>query len=143
MQRALDAGTVVIAELADVVGDVVEVGGRHRPVAEQHLAAGHARFRLAAEVEDDLQQFARVGALVEGAGKLRWKGAGEQLDLFVPARDPWPLLLLWLSHYPNEGTSPFSRTGLDTRTASSLTRSSCVNSTVNPRPRRASIMCES
>src|SRR6267378_3928901 len=103
MQRALDPGPVVVAELPNVVGDVIEIGTRHGVI-------------------------------------------GEQLDLLVPAAalhttGSAAYALDRLGGHPNDGTSPFSRTG--TRTASSLTRSSCVNSMLNPRPRRASIMCES
>src|SRR6266550_6466829 len=146
MQRALDAGPVIVAELPDVVGHVVEVGTRHWVVGQQHLASGHASFRLAAEVEHDLQQLARIGAFVQGAGEVGGESAGEELDLLVPATALDTTgraadALDRLGGHPNDGTSPFSRTG--TRTASSLTRSSCVNSMVNPRPRRASIMCES
>src|SRR5256885_4112364 len=146
MQRALDPGPVVVAELPDVVGDVVEIGSRHGVVGEQHLASRHARLGLTAQVEHDLQQLSRVGALVQGAREIGGERAGEQLDLLVPATTLHTTggaayALDRLGAHPNDGTSPFSRTG--TRTASSLTRSSCVSSMLNPRPRRASIMCES
>src|SRR4029077_16774266 len=54
VQGALNAGPVVISELADVVGDVVEVRSRDGPIGQQDLAPGHASLRLAAEVEHDL-----------------------------------------------------------------------------------------
>ena len=141
MQGALDAGAVVISELADIVGHVLEIGRGNRMIREQNLATGYPRRRLATEVEHDLQQFARVDPFVQRARKLGRQGTREQLDLLIPVRGA--RLLPCLSHHPKEGTSPFSRTGLGTLTASSLTSNSCVSKTVNPRPRRASIMCES
>src|SRR2546423_11354995 len=144
MQRALDAGAVVVAELADVVGNVVEIGRRHRVICQQDLATWNARLGLPAKVKDDLQQLARIDSLMEGAGEVGRQRTGQQLDLLVPigGADLSVVLAFGLTH-PNEGTSPFSRTGFGTRTASSLTSRSCVSKTVNPRPRRASIMCES
>jgi hypothetical protein len=64
VQRAFDACAVVVAELPDVVGDVFEVGSRHRVVGEEHLTSRHASLRLAAEVQHDLEQLARIGAFV-------------------------------------------------------------------------------
>src|SRR5712692_352895 len=110
-------------------------------VGQQHFAFGHARCRLAAEVKDDLEQLSRVDALVQSSGQVWRQGAGEELDLLVPVGAT--RLPACFSHHPNDGTSPFSRTGFGTRSASSLTRRSWVRRTVNPRPRRASIMCES
>ena len=144
MQRAFDARPIVVAELPDVVGDVVEVGRRDRMIRKQDLATRDAGFGLPAEVQDDLQELSRIDPLVESARQVGWQRAREQLDLFVPVggADLALVLAFGLAH-PNEGTSPFSRTGFGTRTASSLTNKSCVSKTVNPRPRRASIMCES
>ena len=143
MQRALDAGAVVVTELAHIVRDVVEVRRRNRMVGQQHLAARDAGFGLAAKVEDDLQQLARVDPIVQRPGEVGREGSCEQLDLLVPSGHARMLRLSCFSHQPNEGTSPFSRTGFDTRMASSLTSSNCVSKTLNPRPLRASIMCES
>src|SRR5262249_52110910 len=63
VQRALDAGAIVVAELADVGDDVIEVGLGHFDVAEHHLPAGIARLRKAAQIHDDLEQFAAVRAV--------------------------------------------------------------------------------
>src|SRR5216683_2877379 len=146
VEGALDAGAVVVAELADVVGDVFEVRCRNRAVREQHLAPRHACFRLPAEVEHDLEQLAGICALVQRARQVGGQRARQELDLLVPGVCALPApgggyKRRFGPAHASEGTSPFSRTG--TRTASSLTRSSCVKSTLNPRPRRASIMCES
>jgi hypothetical protein len=142
MERALDAGPVVVAELAHIVGHVLQVRRRDRMVREQDLASGHPSVGLTAEVEDDLQQLTRIDALVQGASEVGWKRTGEQLDLVVPIGCTSRLLSFQGGH-PNDGTSPFSRTGFGTLKASSLTNSNCVSKTLNPRPRRASIMCES
>ena len=141
MQGSLDPRAIVVAELADVVGHVLEVGRRYGMVREEHLATGNPRLRLATQVEHDLEQLARMDALVERARQVGRQRTREELDLFVPVHSAG--LLSCLCHQPNEGTSPFSRTGFGTRTARSLTSSNCVSKTVNPRPRRASIMCES
>src|SRR5439155_7572669 len=64
MQRAFDAGPIVVAKLTDVVGHVVEVGRRDRMVRQQDLATWDARLWLAAEVQDDLQELSRIDALM-------------------------------------------------------------------------------
>src|SRR2546421_4836277 len=112
-------------------------------VREQDLASRHASLGLAAEVEHDFEQLARVDALVQRPREVRRQSPREQLDFLIPVRGTRRLGLMGLRAHPNEGTSPFSRTGLGTRTASSLTSNNCVSNTLNPRPRRASIMCES
>src|SRR5205823_2979308 len=70
VERTLDAGPVVVAELTYVVGHMLQVGRRDRMVGQQHLAPGNARFRLAPEVEHDLEQLTGVGALVQGPREL-------------------------------------------------------------------------
>ena len=84
MERTLDAGPVVVAELTYVVGHMLQVGRRDRMVGQQHLAPGNARFRLAPEVEHDLEQLTGVGALVQGPRELRRKRPRQELDLLVP-----------------------------------------------------------
>src|SRR2546423_12693452 len=108
-------------------------------IRQQHLSSRDACLRFAAEVEHDLEEFPRIDSLVQRARKVRRQGARKKLDLLVPidgAGVPF-------SAHPKESTSPFSRKCFDTRTASSLTSNNCVSKTLNPRPRRASIMCES
>jgi len=83
-----------------------------------------------------------AGEGAEALEEVRRKRPCKELDLLVPIHGAC-LLLSGFGHHPNDGTSPFSRTGFGTRTARSLTSSSWVSRTVNPRPRRASIMCES
>ena len=70
MQRALDSGAVVIAELTDVVRHVVEIRRGDRTVREQHLAPRHAGLGFPPEVEHDLQQLPRIGPLVKRAGEV-------------------------------------------------------------------------
>ncbi len=139
VQRPLDAGPVVIAELADPVGDVVEVGRGHRPVGEEHLPPGHPGLRLAPEVEHDLQQLGGIDPVVEGLVEVGGQRLGEELDLGIPGR--LAAADDGIGHQPNAGTIPFSRAG--TRWASSLTISDWLTSVSKPRLRRASIMCES
>jgi hypothetical protein len=56
VKGALDAGTVVVAELSDIVRDVIEIRARHGAIGQKDLSAGYASFRLAAEVENDLEE---------------------------------------------------------------------------------------
>src|SRR5439155_22554545 len=42
MERAFDAGPIVVAELTDIVGNVIEVGGRDRVIRQQDLATWDA-----------------------------------------------------------------------------------------------------
>src|SRR5207247_1387645 len=108
----------------------------HDDVADDLASAGDGPADTHRQAHDSARAVATRGDA--------WQRAREQLDLFVPVggADLALVLAFGLAH-PNEGTSPFSRTGFGTRTASSLTNKSCVSKTVNPRPRRASIMCES
>ena len=70
-------------------------------VREQDLASRHTRVRLAAEVEDDLEQLARIDALVQGTSEMlsrfagvpykemKWKCAGiNHLAWFTELRGP-------------------------------------------------------
>ena len=60
MQRPLDAGAVVVTKGRYARGDELEVFGGDRRVVEDDLVVGEARFRLASEVEDDLEEQALV-----------------------------------------------------------------------------------
>jgi hypothetical protein len=84
MESALDAGSVVVPELADVVGHVLEVRGGDSAVSKQDLAARHACFRLPTKVEHYLQKLCGVRALVQRTRKVRGQRACEKLDLLVP-----------------------------------------------------------
>jgi len=137
VQRALDPCPVVVTELSDIVRNVLEVRGHDCAVREQDLTARNACFRLPTQVENNLQKLRRVGALVQRTREVGGQSAREKLDLLVPVSGA----PRGSTVHPKEGTRPFSRTG--TLTASSLTKRSCVSSTLNPRPRRASIMFES
>ena len=85
MQRARDAGAVVVAELAHALGHVLEVGLGDRHLGKQDLAARHPRFRLATQVEDDLQQLRRRRALMQRSIQVRRQGLRQQLQLRLPA----------------------------------------------------------
>ena len=60
VQGALDAGAVVVAEGADALDDVVDVGLDDLPVEEHLLAVREARLRAAPEVEHHLEQVRAV-----------------------------------------------------------------------------------
>ena len=64
MEGALDAGAVVVAEVADAVGDELEVFFGDFFAAEDDFAAGVARFGQASEVHDDFEE---VGSAFLGA----------------------------------------------------------------------------
>src|SRR5207247_10363835 len=84
MQRAFDAGPIVVAKLTDIVGNVVEVGGRDRVIRQQDLATWDARLWLPAEVQDDLQELPRIDALMKGAREVWRQGPRQPLNLLVP-----------------------------------------------------------
>ena len=140
MQGALDACPVVVTELPHAVGHVVEVGGGHRLVAQEHLPARHARLRLPAEVEHDLQELVGIDTLVDRLVKVRRQRLGEELDLGIPASR---LPIQGFLHQPKEGTRPFAFSFTGARRASSRIISDCVTRVLKPRARRASIMWES
>lgn len=56
MQRPLNAGAVVVPEIADPVDHELKVGVRNLFVAEHDFAPGIAGFRQPPEVHDDLKQ---------------------------------------------------------------------------------------
>src|SRR5215467_3774728 len=91
MQRPLDAGTVVVAELSNTARHVLQVGLGDRLAAQEDLAARYARLRLAAKIEDDLEQPCRICPLVEGVVQVRRQRLRQQLDLRVPGPggEPW------------------------------------------------------
>ncbi len=58
---ALDPGAVVVAEDADVIHDVADVGLGHLALEEHLLPVGETRLRAAAKIHHDLEQVAAVG----------------------------------------------------------------------------------
>ncbi len=95
VERALDAGAVVVAEVADVVDDEVEVVFGHLAVAEHDFAAGVAGLGQAAKVHHDLEQAAahlrRLEPFPEGRRQRRQQevevigddALGKDADRFV------------------------------------------------------------
>ena len=71
MERALDAGAIVLAERADVVDHVLDVLLGHLAL-EQHLLATATETRLGrpAEVHDDLDHVALGGNCADTVGDL-------------------------------------------------------------------------
>lgn len=86
MERALDAGAIVVAESAHALDDVGEVGAAERALAELRGRAREARLGDAAEIEHDLEQLVqgteRADALAELGGQH-----GEQLRQVVVRGD--------------------------------------------------------
>ena len=66
VQRALDTGAVVFAEMPDALGDIVEILAGHVHLTKQGFAVAIARFGSPTQVQHDLDQ---VGAVV-----LRFQG---------------------------------------------------------------------
>src|SRR5439155_20921524 len=65
VERALDPGAIVLSELPYPVGHVVQVSVIYQPVREIEHATRVAGLRLAAEIEDNLQQVLVVRVLFE------------------------------------------------------------------------------
>ncbi len=81
MEGPLDPGPVVVAEGADVIDDVGDVGLADLALEEGHLAVRKARLRPAAEVEHDLDQGGLVGQGMNGVDDLRRQGRQEQVEV--------------------------------------------------------------
>ena len=90
MERPLDAGAVVVAERADVVDDVRDVGLGDLALEQRHLGIREARLRPAAEVHDDLDQRLAVGQRVDGVDDLRRQRREQRVEVVdrFPAGGP-------------------------------------------------------
>ena len=71
MQRALDAGAVVLAELADARDDVVDVLDGDLALGQHELAPGVAGFRLAAEIHHDFEEVRGVAGIAQRPADMR------------------------------------------------------------------------
>ncbi len=71
MEGPLDPGAVVVAEDADVVHDVPDVGLGDLAVEKHLLAVGEARLRATPQVHDHLEQVAAIGERAEAGHDLR------------------------------------------------------------------------
>ena len=85
MQGAGDAGTVVVAKVADVADDVAQilVGdllGVHHDLVVQEAGLGRA-----AQVENDLKEVLAVGHLPDGAGDAGRQGAQQGVQVIGDA----------------------------------------------------------
>jgi hypothetical protein len=81
VQRPLDAGAVVVAEVADPFDDVVQILGRNRLGPEEDLAAGQTRLRLAAEVHDDFEELVALGQGLERFADLGWQDFEQEAEV--------------------------------------------------------------
>ncbi len=60
MQRALDAGPVIIAKAADAGDNILDVLFRHFPLVEDDFAIQKTGFRRSAQVQHDFNQLFEV-----------------------------------------------------------------------------------
>ena len=81
MEGALDAGAVVLAEVADALGDELEVVDGDVAALDGHLAVEEAGGGGTAEVEDDFEQLVEVVLGAQGHGDPR-RQHGEELLQF-------------------------------------------------------------
>jgi len=88
VERPLDAGPIVVAEGADVVDHVLDVGLADLAIEERHLAVDEARLGSPAEVHDDLDQLRRIGQVADRREDVGRKSVEEQtqvVDRFASA----------------------------------------------------------
>ncbi len=81
VERTLDAGPVVVAEHADVVDDVRDVGVGDLAVEQVLLAGREARLRPAAEVHHDLEQVGTVREAAQPIADLRRQRLHEGIEV--------------------------------------------------------------
>ena len=105
VQRALDAGAVVFAELADARDDVLDVALGDLALAEHDLPAGEAGLRQAAEVHDDLQQLVLVGAVAQRVADVRRQGVEQQVQVVGDGRTQAFTLPRHSLRWPVEGAA--------------------------------------
>ena len=122
VERPLDAGAVVVAEDADVVDDVRDIGLGDLPVEQVLLAGREPRLRPAAEVHHDLEQVGPVGepsqAITDLGRECLHQGievVGRLAACHVSSRLPFARHLI-------AGTITGSRTCARTSRTSSVTR---------------------
>ena len=109
MERPLDAGAVVAAELADVADDGGDVLGGDLAVAQDLLAAGEPRLGEPAEVHDDLEQpveaIERADALTDVGGK----GAEDGLELVALLHGHGRSVRAFVAPEDTRGSAPGAR----------------------------------
>ncbi len=85
VQRPLDSRSVVVAEVADALGDVLEVVVGDLDGVEDHLAIGEPRLRLATQVEHDLEEVTPLlGHALRGDGDPWRQRFDEEVELLLP-----------------------------------------------------------
>ena len=81
VEGALDAGAVILAEVADALGDELEVVGGDVAALDHHLAVEETGGGGTAEVEDDFEQLVEVVLGAQGQGHPRRQHREELLQL--------------------------------------------------------------
>ena len=77
MQRLLDTGAIVVAEIGEVRTDVGEILGRDHVIGEIHEVVRKARFGRTAEIENDFYQVFEVGESNERLADRQWEDVEE------------------------------------------------------------------
>ena len=121
VQRALDAGAVVVAEGAHVVHHVLDVLGRDLAIDEDLLTTGapETGLRSATQVHDDLDDVGQARHLPQTVGELRRQGVEQGLQVIggMGWGAGWHGPSLGWRGHQRAGTSA----GSATRTSASLT----------------------
>ncbi len=81
MERPLDAGAVVVAESADVVDDVLDVGFGDLAFEQGHLAVGGARLRPAPQIHHDLDEVRRIRQGMHRLHHIGREGREKQIQI--------------------------------------------------------------
>src|SRR5690606_7892514 len=81
VERALNAGAVVVAEFTDVRDDVLDVALGHLPFAEHDLPAGEPRLRQAPQVHDHFQQLVSVRTVADRLADVRRQRVQQQVQV--------------------------------------------------------------
>jgi hypothetical protein len=90
VERALDAGPVVVPERADVLDDEGDVGVVDLALQERYLRVGEARLRASTEVHHDLDERLLLRQGVDGVDDLRREGREQGVEVV----DRFPLAVL-------------------------------------------------
>jgi len=81
VERALQASAVIRVEIADAVGDVLQVVLGDRFPAQFHFAGGEARAWIATKVENDLEQIVKTIFGLHCLGEFRREYCQHRLQI--------------------------------------------------------------
>lgn len=98
MECAFDAGTVVVAEIADVVDDVLEVLLGDLGFGEHDFAARIAGSGKAAEIEDDFQEALATARFAHFIANEWGQGIEKQIKVVGDDLFEWEVAAFGLIH---------------------------------------------